>query len=887
MNQAIYVKNNIINKLMFSINSLENVESQLKDFLNLDFIPKETLYTYINRREYLNDLFTALNSAEYKLVLLGGFQGTGKTQLIKSALLALEDNILDFYYEYNSSSNLDDIILSLYQYLDKELGKDEEYIRLKNDSTVKSIDKKLVSYLKNLNRPLLITIDGFENCINDELSISDKELSRFLNYLLSIPSIKLIISGSRISADSFNVDQEKIHQLKLSGLDESDAIRILNDHKLAGSENVLYQAFQTARGYPESLYLFITAVNILKLSPFDIIKEYSIHKENFEDFIVRKIYSKIPLLAKKALWFFATIRHCVNPDTIGRLNLGRDIDDHLKYLTSNKLLSFNNNAYCLKDFLRHFIYNNIPVNEKVKIHQFLYDFYTEQLSNKLENRIFAISRKSLNSEIHYHRLSSDKYKENSGSNHPDKYNSDPLVSSYSSKYDLNNLGSEIESAALVDVNVIAEQKIDTGKEEVKEEMLKEQKTGENTQTKSIDIGDLKIDLSDEEKKLLAQADDSEEVQDLQNNNYGQQPEEERIEQETPEQIRDKYIKNAVICKKKGNLSLTLSYYKKALNITEEIRDTVSSARVSKAIANIFEALKQYEKSLNYLNKTLDLYTRLNDTANIQLILLKIADMYKDNSKHNDALSYYNQILKYDPETIQDTTMMGVLSGLGDIYDYKEDLDVALRYYLEAFERAKKLNDTRNASILCFKIAIIYDDYDDFDRAIEYYQKNIQISNNPAVNSYLAASYSNMGALYEDMKDTNNAIINYAKSLEIDKLTNNYEGQCKNLSRLGNIYSGLDVKDKALAYFREGVLAAKSTSDLYTIAMSHIDIGDFYFIESQFENALRSFILAKKAVGKTISTDSKEKIDRRFKRIMSEIGEIKFNILIENIKRKYG
>ena len=177
MNQAIYVKNNIINKLMFSINSLENVESQLKDFLNLDFIPKETLYTYINRREYLNDLFTALNSAEYKLVLLGGFQGTGKTQLIKSALLALEDNVLDFYYEYNLSSNLDDIILSLYGYLDKQLGKDDEYIRLKSDCKIPSIDKKLICYLKNLNRPLLITIDGFENCINDELRIKTSQYS--------------------------------------------------------------------------------------------------------------------------------------------------------------------------------------------------------------------------------------------------------------------------------------------------------------------------------------------------------------------------------------------------------------------------------------------------------------------------------------------------------------------------------------------------------------------------------------------------------------------------------------------------------------------------------------------------------------------------------------
>ena len=46
-------------------------------------------------------------------------------------------------------------------------------------------------------------------------------------------------------------------------------------------------------------------------------------------------------------------------------------------------------------------------------------------------------------------------------------------------------------------------------------------------------------------------------------------------------------------------------------------------------------------------------------------------------------------------------------------------------------------------------------------------------------------------------------------------------------------------------------------------------------------------MARKSIGKTISTDSKEKIDRRFKQVMNEIGEPGFNAIIENLKRKNG
>jgi tetratricopeptide (TPR) repeat protein len=481
----------------------------------------------------------------------------------------------------------------------------------------------------------------------------------------------------------------------------------------------------------------------------------------------------------------------------------------------------------------------------------------------------------LQAELNYHQASLPRYNKDHKNT---EYTTElPYASSYlASKYDLNSLSTELHEAV--------EESVGKASGAKEKDFPEADVSGQNVRIKKAnDDAEYVFELSEDEKKLLQEENTKETDPETSSLHHEVEKTEVKHESGKSDNLVIEYVNRAVLSKKRGNIDLALSYYKKAVGVAETENDVVNSAKISRSIANILDTLHKQDEALEYFNKSLSLYAGLNDTTNIALILLKIADIYCGKFKYDTALQYYNKTISLNPD---EKLVIQALSGIGDIYDYWAKLDIALKYYLQALEKSMNIGYAESTAKLYFRIAVIYDDLDDLENAGTYYQNNIKISDTK-LNPYLSASYANTASMYEDTGDTNNAIINYTKSLEADRITNNYEGQYKTLSRLGNIYSGIDVYDKALAYFHEELEAARLTNDPYSVAMSYIDIGDFYFSQKQYENALKSFVKARKSVGKTISTDSKEKIDRRFRHILSEIGERKFNILLENIKRKYG
>ena len=107
---------------------------------------------------------------------------------------------------------------------------------------------------------MLITIDGFENLTGNNPTEEQKELIHFLEFLSSISEIKIIISGQRVNLSSLKTDP---FEIRLSGLEEQEASKILKDIEIIETESGLQQIFQVTRGYPENLLWFSNAVNTL------------------------------------------------------------------------------------------------------------------------------------------------------------------------------------------------------------------------------------------------------------------------------------------------------------------------------------------------------------------------------------------------------------------------------------------------------------------------------------------------------------------------------------------------------------------------------------------------------------------------------------------------
>ena len=889
MVNTIFIKESFIKTLTSPTNTIEEAKTVFKNDMS-----QGALYNLVNRNEYLKETCHALNSDEQKLIFLSGFQGTGKTEFINTLIYALEENILNFYYECSSVTHLDDIILSLFNYLKKIAIKNPEYKRAFKISNSQSIDERLMNFIKTINIPLLITIDGFENLTGNNPTEEQKELIHFLEFLSSISEIKIIISGQRVNLSSLKTDP---FEIRLSGLEEQEASKILKDIEIIETESGLQQIFQVTRGYPENLLWFSNAVNTLNISSFDLLQEYySKEQKSFEEFIYQKIYKTLPDELLKTIYFFAAIRHSVTLETLEKLNFTSKIRDKINYLTSKMLIIRNREVFYIKSLLKNTVYSSISHDEKKQIHRYLYEIYSEQISKKLEERIFHVSRKLLYSEQYYHYMCLTNYGDKSlpdlktttlSNLKPDfKYLYTNITDSLfvgnqeaenNTQTITHNSQTVIPNTQPVIPNLIRD--LSNNERMLPAPSMAESGVQNDNNTGIDDISDLKIELSEEEKALLSE---NEADTDLQSkDNLLRHCEQSEAIQKS---LTDKWIASLTSLRSSGqalqaprNDSLGVQHDKKG-GLEEKIQNLKSEATNFYENGKFDEAAKKFEE-------TLILYEILKDKANVNRTLISIANIYNEGFRHDVALMYYYRILSSENETMETEPRIEALCGIADIYDYREDFDNALKFYQKALEEAEKSNNIKQKAAVYFKKALAYDDLGDLGKALEFYLKNTNISGNIEINPNIAAAFANMAAIYEEREDLNKAKDYYSESLKFDKLINNKEGQFETLSNIGNIYFETLNYQNANNYFHEALAIAREMRDTYKIAMSCLDIGDIYLREKHYEKALKAFIIAGKTIEKTISTDSREKIDRRLKKVMNEIGEHNFKKIIEKLKKK--
>ncbi|MDD3013760.1 MAG: tetratricopeptide repeat protein [Candidatus Gastranaerophilales bacterium] len=863
-----FIKNSISEFLTSSAVSSEDI----RKFFPEDKIHDDFISCFINRKNYLNDIFDSLNSNEQNLILISGFQGTGKTTLIRSVEAVLEENVLCFYYKCSQITNQDDIILNFYRYLHRYFLKDPEFTRTYKSFGNQSIDERLINYLKSLKRPLLVVIDGFENILKDKSETIDRELNNFINYILATPFVKVIISGRKLPLE-LKTGRNNIMSHRLGGLGETDALMLLNNSNIDCSESTLYQLYEISRGYPESMKLFISAVKHLKLNAFDIIKDYTSSDDGFEDYIVKKIYDNIADSSRNLTWHLSIIRNYIDMAAIKNLHLSENPEDTAQYLQERMILTSNADEYYIKKSLKEYVYKTVPYSEKIKIHKYWHELYSEQISKKLEDRFFSISRKLLHSEQYYHYICLTKLDKNFSldNNQKIQYMTDShLVSLYKLK----------DSETTSDMPAV---------DNVRQTEASKEMHIQNTSPYNdvyVDA-DLTIELTEEEKLLLNdestdKKSDSEELYTVLEPDISTEQE---LKSTNIEDFRDYYLNMANGPISSDKVDFVLTNLKKAYEVSENIDDTASLANISFSIANVLREVNKLDDAIEYYNKAYQMFAGLNDNSNAVQTVLNIANIYSDCFKHDLALQYYHKILDNTDSKIPEKTHIEALMGVGEIYDYREDLDFALRFYKEAYEQAMKIADEEMKAVVCFKLALVHDDMKNFDKALEFYKRSNEICSNYEKNPNLSSSYANIAAIYEEIDDKSQAKEYYLKSLEIDTKMNSWEDQYKTLSRLGNLYFESGNITNAFDNFHRELAIAKKINDPYFIAMSFLDIGDLYFYLKNYEKAVKAFILARKTIGNTISTDSKEKIERRFRHVISEISEAKFNAILKSMTKQ--
>ena len=192
------------------------------------------------------------------------------------------------------------------------------------------------------------------------------------------------------------------------------------------------------------------------------------------------------------------------------------------------------------------------------------------------------------------------------------------------------------------------------------------------------------------------------------------------------------------------------------------------------------------------------------------------------------------------------------------------------------------------SEIYFKTALLYDDGQNTEKALEYYKKSIEEAkkaSSESENKFLSTCFANMGLIYaekwsesagntDNETNFNQSVENFETALEIDKKEQNQNGIYFASRQLSMLYRDVEAK-KSAEFLQIALNAAVALNDNFKTALSHLELGDYYYNIMDNRHALISYFEAGKALGSGISNENKERISIRINDMKIKMDENEF------------
>lgn len=326
------------------------------------------------------------------ILVLSGFLGTGKTQIVKHLLNYLDKDVCSFKIYCSSSMSLDDLLLSLWsQFISDTSNMDIAY----KYREAASFQDKVSGYFTDFRSNIIITLFDFDLITDDNKA----EVINFLTTVSSSDKIKVIIVSKTFDTSVFN-ENVKCTKVILKALSRTIFENYMSDKGVNATSRIFDELYKITRGY--YLYVAITTRILVqkKLSVNDYLAAYTNSGLPFDKFLAKAYVSMLPENCLKLLQLLSLIRHPINSQVLDYLECydEQTIDflcENLFLFSSDKLFIFNN-------YFRNEILDGIPKEEEQSIHQKLAAFYNSQLPLKPSERLLLLSRITMRTEAGYH-----------------------------------------------------------------------------------------------------------------------------------------------------------------------------------------------------------------------------------------------------------------------------------------------------------------------------------------------------------------------------------------------------------------------------------------------------------------------------------------------------
>lgn len=771
--------------------------------------------------EIISKIYNFYNSTD-ELLLLCGFSGCAKSEILNKTLENQDENTLIFRHLCFENTTIDDFLLNFYDSFRKYSL--EKKVSLKK-SMGESFKNKVSFYFKNMDKKCIIAVDNFE------LVENNPEILNFLSHIASFENTKVVLVSKENNIDFFINENLPCQIIEIEPDTKEGFRKKIENEEIEINDETLDKLYELAQGHRLYLRMVLRYAKITGLKISELLAEFEKKENTFEDFIILKLISLVPSMYFGFIKNLSSLNHSVSVDFIKYYNLG-DIKQ-IEYLERNYLISKYDNDVILRNYFKQYFISTLSLQEKYEIFSRLVEIYEEELSKSPRDRLLRLSRESIRKQIEVVRK-----------NIPALGKQTSVSKSNFSYISLSQEGSN----PWFD----------------KKEMDRKQKyLDKKRELQNKKLTPKRSTLSEEDALMLKE--------------YRRR----KYEVEQIEKIENEEFNFLEEFKRADELEQDYQYAQ-ANEILSQLKsktdDTRTKIEILEHLAHNSEKLNNFEHALDYYTQVSSLHLIEKDYEKYYKTILEVANLYKNLYRFSSAKDEYLKIVNCEQEINNSIKTLAYL-GLGDVFESENSINQALENYNLALDFADE-KDTNTLCEIYFKIAILYDDMQDFKNAQEFYLKNINTSSNPDTNRWISQSYVNLGLIYSYENNIDEAKNYIELALKTDRENKNLSGIYFAARELSKIYETENI-EIAIDYLTEALECAKKMHDEFKEAFAYLELGDLYYNFNQDELALKCFFEAKKALGANILEENEQIINQRINDMKIKMLPLEFQRIEEN------
>lgn len=305
---------------------------------------------------------------------------------------------------------------------------------------------------------------------------------------------------------------------------------------------------------------------------------------------------------------------------------------------------------------------------------------------------------------------------------------------------------------------------------------------------------------------------------------------------------------------------SITIYRKALQLFENIADTASIALTHKQIGNNYYFLDQYINALQYWAEAEAAYRAIGDAKGVANILSNMGAIYFDQSAYTKALELYLKALKIGEEE-NDTFRIGtVYLNIGAIYTDKQDRELALENYFQARALFEQIDYGEGLTLTSLNIAEIYISQKKYDAAMKYLESGLK--NLVPSSSYVTTILASIGAVKLKTSGFEEGIQYLDSAYQRSYQANDLSELTSTLNKLGNAYRAHGDFETAIAYY-EKAKQIQLDSEMWTIGLKQNSkaLAELYDQNNDYRSAHENQKIFQQVQDSLFSFESDKKIDQ--------------------------